>query len=518
MAQHDYIIDNANGAAVRADINNMASAIVTNNSGATEPATRYAYMFWVDTTAGLLKQRNASNTAWNNICKIGTRLAQAGTESTLASAATTNLGSAANNLILITGTTAITAFGSSAETDNPLYILRFAAALTLTHNATSLILPGNANITTAAGDSCVALYLGSGNWRVLSYARASGTGDVTLTGTQTLSNKTLLNPAIRDATDSTKGEASDFTGASASAIITSVKWPTANRFHRYPDKTGTFIMADDALVAQGRLTLTSGTPVTTSDVTAASTLFYTPYIGNKIALFDGSEWRQFAFTERSLTLSSLVSGRPYDVFLFDNSGTLTLELTAWTNDTTRATALTTQDGVLVRSGATTRRYLGTIYTTGTTTTEDSLAARYLYNEYNQVVKSLYAGISVTSYTYSTATWRTANLNTTNGDGRFSWVQGQLKNRVVINAARSMFNSLNAAHVHGVAINGTTSAQLSGTRGYNELAAIATVPCATATAGALGLNYAQAMELGAGSGTTTFYGQSIGGGMVASLMC
>ena len=51
--------------------------------------------------------------------------------------------------------------------------LVFQGILTLTHNATSLILPGGASITTAAGDSCVAISLGSGNWRVISYSSSA---------------------------------------------------------------------------------------------------------------------------------------------------------------------------------------------------------------------------------------------------------------------------------------------------------------------------------------------------------
>lgn len=64
MAQHDYIIDNQSGAAFRADLNVALSAIVTNNSGATAPTTTYAYQWWADTTTGLLKIRNAANSAW----------------------------------------------------------------------------------------------------------------------------------------------------------------------------------------------------------------------------------------------------------------------------------------------------------------------------------------------------------------------------------------------------------------------------------------------------------------------
>lgn len=64
MAQHDYVIANGTGAAVRSDLNNALAAIVSNNSGATEPTTTYAYQWWPDTTTGTLKLRNAANSAW----------------------------------------------------------------------------------------------------------------------------------------------------------------------------------------------------------------------------------------------------------------------------------------------------------------------------------------------------------------------------------------------------------------------------------------------------------------------
>lgn len=64
MAQHDYDIANQSGAAFRSDLNNALDAIVTTNSGATEPATTFAFQFWADTTANQLKMRNAANDGW----------------------------------------------------------------------------------------------------------------------------------------------------------------------------------------------------------------------------------------------------------------------------------------------------------------------------------------------------------------------------------------------------------------------------------------------------------------------
>jgi hypothetical protein len=64
MAQHDYIIANQSGAGFRSDLNNGLAAIVSQNSGAAQPSTTYAYQWWADTTTGMLKIRNAANNAW----------------------------------------------------------------------------------------------------------------------------------------------------------------------------------------------------------------------------------------------------------------------------------------------------------------------------------------------------------------------------------------------------------------------------------------------------------------------
>ena len=64
MAQHDYNIANQTGADFRADLNNALLAISSNNSGSSEPSTMYAYEWWIDTSANVLKLRNSSNNAW----------------------------------------------------------------------------------------------------------------------------------------------------------------------------------------------------------------------------------------------------------------------------------------------------------------------------------------------------------------------------------------------------------------------------------------------------------------------
>lgn len=90
----------------------------------------------------------------------------------VASASTTDIGASTGEFIHITGTTGITALGT--KTAGVLRDVVFDGILTLTHNGTSLILPGGTNITTAAGDTARFRSEGGGNWRCLSYNRASG--------------------------------------------------------------------------------------------------------------------------------------------------------------------------------------------------------------------------------------------------------------------------------------------------------------------------------------------------------
>lgn len=114
---------------------------------------------------------------------------------TLASGATTDIGGQNAMAVEITGTTTITSFGT---TYNGPRFLRFTGALTLTHNATTLYLPGAANITTAAGDTCIALPNSSANgWVVLAYQRNnSASGALLLAGTSA-NNLVQLNGSAK---------------------------------------------------------------------------------------------------------------------------------------------------------------------------------------------------------------------------------------------------------------------------------------------------------------------------------
>lgn len=209
-----------------------------------------------------------------------------------------------------------------------------------------------------------------------------------------------------------------------------------------------------ALACQARLTLTSGSPVTTADVTGATSIFCAPYQGNRMDLFDGVQWKTYPFTEITKAIGTLTASLPYDVFVFDNAGTLTLEFAAWTNATTRATALTTQDGRYVKTGATTRLYLGTFYTTSTTQTEDSFAKRLCWNYYNRVLRPMRVLEATNTWNYTLATLQQANASAANQLDFVIGVNEVVVDATVIAGARNT-NASVAAYV-GVGLDSTTT--------------------------------------------------------------
>jgi hypothetical protein len=120
--------------------------------------------------------------------------------STIASATTCDLSTVSSYVLSVTGTTTITGLGTMAAGVHKILI--FAGALTFTHNATTLILPTAASITTAAGDVAIMLSEGSGNWRCISYMRKSG---APLTSVATFGDGTVGAPSVAFTSDTDSG-------------------------------------------------------------------------------------------------------------------------------------------------------------------------------------------------------------------------------------------------------------------------------------------------------------------------
>jgi hypothetical protein len=256
-----------------------------------------------------------------------------------------------------------------------------------------------------------------------------------------------------------------------------------------------------------RLTLTTALPVTTADVTGATTIYLTPHKGNRIALYTGRHWAVHSSAEVSLALGTLTSGLNYDVFAYSVAGVVTLEALAWTNDTTRATALVRQDGIWSKTGALTRRYVGTFRTTSTTATEDSAAKRFLFNAENRVDRRMLVKETTDSWTYSTDTYRSANNSTAN---RLQFVLGLSEEPVQAEVSIQASNSGGSrAGAVAIGLDSTTvesSDYHGGTSG--ETAGISSrIFGGIDVSIAVGFHFLQWMERAEAVGTTTWYGDA-----------
>jgi len=266
-----------------------------------------------------------------------------------------------------------------------------------------------------------------------------------------------------------------------------------------------------ASVCEARLTTETGVAISTSDRTAQATIYLTKFRGNRISVYAGGQWSVRALSsDLSLSLSGLTSGKPYDVFIYDNSGTLTLESLVWTNDTTRATALTTQDGVLVKSGDATRRYLGTFYANATGQTADSLTSRYLWNYYNRVERPMRRLESTNNWGYETNTWRQANGSSSN---QLNFIAGVAEDMVECQVACMLTgSSANTATGGGVGIGlSSTSALATGVLRTTNTAKDTEEPvpmtASLRTFPAVGRNYLAWLEYGVTDGV--FIGDTSG---------
>jgi len=119
---------------------------------------------------------------------------------TVASATSTPIGAAASNNITVSGVANITSFDNVS--DGILRWVTFSGILTLTYNATSMILPTAASITTAVGDAGLFQSLDSGNWKCLFYQRADGTA---LAGTTSVATQAQMETATSIAAMVTPG-------------------------------------------------------------------------------------------------------------------------------------------------------------------------------------------------------------------------------------------------------------------------------------------------------------------------
>jgi hypothetical protein len=253
---------------------------------------------------------------------------------------------------------------------------------------------------------------------------------------QTLTNKTMV--------------AASNTITDTSAVVGDVLYHDGTRFARASAPI------DPAEIGL-RLSLTTAVPVTTTDVATATSVFLVPYASGRITLYNGTTWIGKTTAEVSLALGTLTSGKNYDVFAYDNAGTVTLELSAaWAGDLARTDAVTKQDGVLCKTGALTRRLIGTIRTISTTQTTDTVAQRFCWNAAPtmRVPRRLFVTDGTATWTYVNPSGVYRQVRSTAAN-KFEVVNGDVQ---YLNARASLQATIGAAtgnFTAGIGIGSTT---------------------------------------------------------------
>lgn len=285
------------------------------------------------------------------------------------------------------------------------------------------------------------------------------------------------------------------------------------------------------ITPQGRLTLQTATAVMSTTQSAKTTIYYTPYVGSYVPIYDGTNWTATVFSEISVATTDTVknpaaigASKVNDWFVWSDAGTLRLTHGPdWTNDTTRSagTALTMVSGIFLNNVAITNgpaasrgTWVGTTrsnassqldWILGSGAVGGGMASLYVWNTYNQVKVATSVYDTTASWTYGTATIRAANNSATN---RVNFVTGAAANSIDASYAVMIrpAASLTALGESGVgAMDSTTAFAVSG-RVTNPSTSTMdlTVTPRYAFAPQLGAHFVSAVENGDGSTTTTFF--------------
>lgn len=243
----------------------------------------------------------------------------------------------------------------------------------------------------------------------------------------------------------------------------------------------------------GRITLTTAVPVTTSDVTGATTVYYVSVGGGKyLTVYNGASWSavdvsaglSFALDSDSGHTGYHQADRNFDVWFAYVSGTTYYGTgPAWNDgagagsNTARGTGagsseLELYEGMYVNKNSMTLRHgsvsgntvtvpvrqavlLGTIRMTANGQTEDSLLKRFVSNVYNILPRPQRVKDGTATWAYSNGTVRQANGNAANQIAHVQCLPGRLVDAHVLSFVNNSTATQRNAQA-GVGVDATTA--------------------------------------------------------------
>ncbi len=289
----------------------------------------------------------------------------------------------------------------------------------------------------------------------------------------------------------------------------------------------------------GRLTLSTNTPVMTSTVSAATTIYYTPYLHRFVPLYDGTAYAMHdvggelsqATTDSTKSPAAVTTSSNYDLFVWlDGTTYRCTRGPAWSSATSRGTGAGTTElervkvtwlnKVSITNGPAANRgtYVGTVRSNGSSQIDFILGGAStagvlnVWNAYNREIATARVWDTAVSWTYATATHRSLNNSTTN---RVSFVDG-LGTSVAEAAATVRITS--AAGIYGVISLGLDSTSASSsTWGFVFNGVDVTTTTHAKLIGGLGSHYIQALEFASGA-TATYGGGDPLQNLIVSIKC
>lgn len=225
-----------------------------------------------------------------------------------------------------------------------------------TNNTGVTIILDNAvlEITSGAGTTSIGAWMEAGTLILRNNARISVTSGTSKYGifNDAAAAAITIGPGceVSGATADIYGDQAGSTLLLRDAVLTNAiaDWAGTIRGEAR-DSYGRRLRIKPARIRGGRLTLTSGTAVTTSDVTGATTVYYTPGIaGSEIEVFNGYFWVEIPFAEVSAAVPSTVY-RMFDIFAYDNAGALAIETLNWSQSSGSITGATNATPIVITS-------------------------------------------------------------------------------------------------------------------------------------------------------------------------